>query len=191
MNTIDCRNMPCPAPVITVKKALEQYGEVQVHLDNGAPRENVTRLAVNRGYQVQEQLRDNDCTLTITSGIRTNETVIEANPDDTVFLITSDRLGDGPDDLGRLLMKNLIFTLLENRNLPTHMLFLNSGVRLTTEGSDVLEALDKLAGMGVIIMSCGLCLDFLGIKDKLRSGSTTNMLMTVETILSTTRVIRL
>jgi len=190
MNTIDCRNMPCPAPVITVKRALEQYGEVQVQLDNGAPRENVTRLAVNRGYEVQEQLRDNDCILTITSGTKIKNEVA-ATSDDTVFLITSDRLGDGPDELGHLLMKNLIFTLLESRNMPTHMLFLNSGVRLTTEGSDVLEALDKLAGMGVEILSCGLCLDFLEIKDKLCSGSTTNMLTTVETILSTTKVIRL
>jgi intracellular sulfur oxidation DsrE/DsrF family protein len=71
------------------------------------------------------------------------------------------------------------------------MLFLNSGVRLTTEGSDLLEALDKLAGMGVEILSCGLCLDYFGIKDKLISGGTTNMLTTVETILGNERVIRL
>ncbi|MFH1028697.1 MAG: sulfurtransferase-like selenium metabolism protein YedF, partial [Pseudomonadota bacterium] len=74
---------------------------------------------------------------------------------------------------------------------PSRMMFLNSGVRLTTEGSDVLEALDKLAGMGVEILSCGLCLDFLELKEKLRSGATTNMLTTVEAILSTARVIRL
>ena len=58
-------------------------------------------------------------------------------------------------------------------------------------GRDVLEGLDKLEGMGVKILSCGLCLDFFGIKDKLHSGATTNMLTTVETILANERVIRL
>lgn len=191
MNSIDCRNMACPTPVITVKKALEQHGEIQVQLDNGAPRENVTRFARNRGFVVNEEQLGEGWTLTIKPGNKPQVNEIEYAQDDTVFLITSDRLGDGPAELGQLLMKNFIFTLLESHNLPSRMLFLNNGVRLTTEGSNVLEALDKLAGMGVEIMSCGLCLDFFEIKDKLRSGTTTNMLTTVETILSKTRVIRL
>jgi selenium metabolism protein YedF len=189
MNTIDCRNMTCPAPVISVKKALENVGEIRVLLDDGAPRENVTRFAVNRGFIVQEEREDNGWVLTITAGTLANITTSKS--DAVVFLITSDRLGDGPDELGRLLMKNLIHSLLEAGDLPSRMLFLNSGVRLTTEGSDVLEALDKLSGMGVEILSCGLCLDFFGIKDKLLSGGTTNMLTTVETILGNERVIRL
>ncbi len=191
MNTIDCRNMACPAPVITVKKALEQHGEIQVRLDDGAPRENVARFAGNRGYEVQEERIDNGWSLTIRPGNRSQATESDSAAGDTVFMITSDRLGDGPEELGRLLMKNFIFTLLESSNLPSRMLFLNSGVRLTTEGSEVLEALDKLAGMGVEILSCGLCLEFFGIKDKLRSGATTNMLAIVETVFTTARVIRL
>ena len=191
MNSIDCRNMACPAPVITVKKALEQHGEIQVQLDDGAPRENVARFARNKGFEVLEELNGNGWTLKIKPGINVQTNTDGSTPDDTVFMITSDRLGDGPEELGRLLMKNLVFTLLENSNLPSRMLFLNSGVHLTTEGSELLETLDKLAGMGVEILSCGLCLDFFGIKDKLRSGATTNMLTTVETILSTARVIRL
>lgn len=191
MNTIDCRNMACPAPVITVKKALEQHGEIQVRLDDGAPRENVARFAGNRGYEVQEERIDNGWSLTIRPGNRSQATESDSATGDTVFMITSDRLGDGPEELGRLLMKNFIFTLLESSNLPSRMLFLNSGVRLTTEGSEVLEALDKLAGMGVEILSCGLCLEFFGVKDKLRSGATTNMLAIVETVFTTARVIRL
>lgn len=191
MNTIDCRNMACPAPVITVKKALEQHGEIQVRLDDGAPRENVARFAGNRGYEVQEERIDNGWSLTIRPGSRSQATESDSATGDTVFMITSDRLGDGPEELGRLLMKNFIFTLLESSNLPSRMLFLNSGVRLTTDGSEVLEALDKLAGMGVEILSCGLCLEFFGIKDKLRSGATTNMLAIVETVFTTARLIRL
>jgi selenium metabolism protein YedF len=189
METIDCRNMACPAPVIFVKKALETKGEIHVLLDDGAPRENVTRFAKNRGFIVEEERDGSSWALTITTGTSANMTTSQSG--ETVLLITSDRLGDGPDELGRLLMKNFIHTLLEASNMPSRMLFLNSGVRLTTEGSDLLEALDKLAGMGVEILSCGLCLDYFGIKDKLHSGGTTNMLTTVETILGNERVIRL
>ncbi|MBI5484220.1 MAG: sulfurtransferase-like selenium metabolism protein YedF [Deltaproteobacteria bacterium] len=192
MNTIDCRNMACPAPVITVKRTLEELGEVRVLLDDGAPRENVTRFAVNRGFNVSEEQCDAAWALSITHGVSAAvKPTASVESAETVFLITSDRLGDGPDELGRLLMKNFIHTLLETGNLPSRLLFMNSGVHLTTEGSAVLEALGKLAGMGVEILSCGLCLDFFGKKDKLLSGGTTNMLTTVETTLSNVRVIRL
>lgn len=191
MNMIDCRSMACPAPVIAVKKALEQQGEIKVRLDDGAPRENVARFARNRGYEVSEMRQDDGWLLTISTGDTSLASQPTPEPEQTVFMLTSDRLGDGPEELGRLLMKNFLFSLLESRNLPQRMLFLNTGVKLTSEGSDVLEALEKLAGMGVEILSCGLCLDFFGIKDKLRCGATTNMLTTVETVLSTAKVIRL
>jgi selenium metabolism protein YedF len=106
-------------------------------------------------------------------------------------MITSDRIGDGPEELGRLLMRNFIHTLLETRELPSRMLFLNTGVFLACEGSDVLEALGKLHGMGVEIFSCGLCLDFFSIKGKLCVGATTNMLSTAEYLLSADLVIKL
>lgn len=192
MNTIDCRGMACPAPVISVKKALETSGEICALLDDGAPRENVSRFAMNKGFMVQEERDDKGWILTITTGTSMGtKSPSLVKPMETAFLIVSDRFGDGPEELGRLLMKNLLHSLLEAADLPTHILFLNSGVRLTTEGSDLLEALEKLAGMGVEILSCGLCLDFFGIKEKLRSGGTTNMLATVETLLSSKRIIRL
>lgn len=194
MNTIDCRGMACPAPVITVKKALEQVAELQVLLDDGAPRENVARFARNRGCRVSErQEAGGGWALTIAAG-KERATAAPASPPisgERVLLITSNRLGDGPEELGMLLMKNLIHTLLETSELPSRMFFLNAGVFLTTEGSEVLEALEKLAGMGVEILSCGLCLDFFGRKDQLRVGATTNMLTTAEGLLAAAQVIKL
>ncbi len=107
------------------------------------------------------------------------------------MLITSDRLGEGGDELGRLLMKNFIITLLDLDRLPERMLFLNSGVLLTTEGSEVLEALESLAKRDVEILSCGVCLDFFHKKDKLKVGSVTNMLTTAESLMDAGSVIRL
>ena len=64
--------------------------------------------------------------------------------------------------------------------MPSKLFFLNSGVFLTTEGSPVLEELSQLVDRGVEIFSCGTCLDFYNLKDKLRVGRVTNMYDTVE-----------
>lgn len=190
MKTIDCRGLACPAPVITVKKALEEGDRLRVLLDEGAPRENVTRFASNRGCLVEEEPNGTGWALTITPGKPGTATPPPASGD-AVLMITSDRLGEGPEELGRLLMKNFIHTLLETGGLPERIFFMNTGVFLTTEGSELLEALEKLRGMGVEILSCGLCLDFFALKDKLVVGGTTNMLTTVESILTAPRVIKL
>ena len=193
MNIIDCRKMACPAPVITVKKALEEQNELQVLLDDGAPRENVARFARNRGFDVTEERSGNEWAITIkgdNSAAQADKSAT-ATHGDQVLLITSDRLGDGPEELGHLLMKNFIHTLLETETYPQRIFLMNSGVYLSTEGSDVFEALEKLQGMGVEILSCGLCLDFFGIKEKTRVGGTTNMLTTAESLLAARQVIKL
>ncbi len=192
METIDCRGLACPAPVITVKNALLSSRDLTVRLDDGAPRENVARFARNRGYSVAESREGTGWIVTITrpedaaegaTGVDSTRT--------TVFLVTSDRLGDGPEELGRLLMKNFIHTLLETGAQPTHLLFMNTGVYLTCEGSDVLEAIGKLVGMGVEVFSCGLCLDYFNLKVQLKVGATTNMLATAEYLLSAGLAIKL
>jgi selenium metabolism protein YedF len=192
MKTIDCRNLSCPSPVINVKKALQEQTEIRVLLDDGAPRENVARFSRNRGCRVTEE-QDGSCwILTITAAADTLRTATGAvSQGSRLILITSERIGDGPEELGRLLMKNFIHTLLETGELPSRMLFLNSGVFLTCEGSDVLEALEKLHGMGVEIFSCGLCLDFFKIKEKLRAGATTNMLAIADYLLAADLIIKL
>lgn len=191
MKTIDCRNQACPAPVINVKNALETENEILVIVDDGAARENVARFSRNRGYQVTEQQDDRGWTLTISGTADKKAAIPLPSSGGSILLITSDRLGDGPEELGRLLMKNFIHTLLESCKLPSKIIFLNTGVFMTCEGSDVREALEKLHGMGVEIFSCGICLDFFILKDKLRVGTTTNMLVTVESLLSAGQVIKL
>lgn len=192
MNTIDCRNQSCPAPVINVKRALEEQNGIRVIVDDGAPYENVTRFSRNRGYDVTEQRDGTSWILTISgSPEKPAPQVLSSSGADHILLITSDRLGDGPEELGRLLMRNFIHTLLETSGMPARILFLNTGVFLACEGSEVLEALEKLHGMGVEIFSCGVCLDFFKLKDKLRMGATTNMLTIAENLLAAGQVIKL
>ncbi len=188
--------MACPAPVVTTKRALEEAGgeTVQVLVDQGAPRENVTRFAENRGFAVSEAETDGGFALTITaSGSAVAEPVrtVAGEGGKTVMLVASDRLGDGPEELGRLLMKNFIITLLELKEVPDRMLFVNTGVLLTTEGSEVLEALEQLGNRGVEVLSCGVCLDFFHRKEKLVAGAVTNMFTIAESLMGAGSVVRL
>src|SRR3954465_3885990 len=100
MKTIDCRNMACPLPVVTVKRALEETGTdgVTILLDDGAPRENVRRYVTGRGYRVEEEALGEGFRLVITG----SHGEIAAARREKVLLIGSDRLGDGPEELGRL-----------------------------------------------------------------------------------------
>lgn len=70
------------------------------------------------------------------------------------------------------------------------MLFYNGGATLTTEDSDSLEDLKNLEAQGVEIMTCGTCLDYYGLKDKLAVGTVTNMYSIVEIMEQASKVIR-
>jgi len=193
LKTIDCRNMACPQPVVMVKRALEENpGEpLNVLLDDGAPRENVGRFAANRGLKVEETVVGGAFSLVISGTQQQAKEGVVSIGGKTVMLVAADRLGDGPEELGRLLMKNFIITLLDVTDVPDLMLFVNTGVLLTTEGSEVIEALEKLGNRGVEIFSCGVCLDFFHRKDKLAAGMVTNMFTIAESMLQARSVIRI
>ena len=58
-----------------------------------------------------------------------------------VVLIAADTMGRGPEELGRILVRSFLHTLTEVEPCPQVLIFLNSGVRLVTEGSPVLDDL--------------------------------------------------
>jgi selenium metabolism protein YedF len=192
MKNLDVRGMACPLPVVSVKRALESAeGELRVLLDDGAPRENVKRFAQGRGYQVQEEPVEGGFGLTITGAEKRAAEAPERAGASVVMLIGTDRLGDGPEELGRLLMRNFIMTLVELSELPDRMLFINSGVLLTAGGSEVIEALEALGNRGVEVLSCGICLDFFKKKETLAAGGVTNMFTIAESLLQARSVVRL
>jgi len=195
MITIDCRGQACPAPVIATKRALEASPSgICVLLDDGAPRENVTRFAQTRGLTVTETPNGTGWSLQVTgkAGLAVAPQLPpEQASGERVLLITSDRMGEGADELGRLLMRNFLHTLLETAERPDRILFLNSGVLLTVQGAETIEALSALEALGVELFSCGVCLDFFKKKDQLAVGKVTNMFSTAEQLLAAASVIRL
>lgn len=182
MKEIDARGLKCPQPVIVTKKALEEIQEGQVIsiVDNVTAKENVSRLAssLNLEYNIDE--RDGCYYITINKIKNNNKESINENKNDIVIVIVSDKLGSGDDELGEVLMKSYTYALTEISPLPKTIIFLNSGVKLTTEGSPVLDNINKLSKAGVEIISCGTCLDFYGLKEKLKVGIVGNMYSIIE-----------
>ncbi|AGL00803.1 putative redox protein, regulator of disulfide bond formation [Desulfoscipio gibsoniae DSM 7213] len=52
---VDARGLLCPEPVLLTKQALDNMngGTVKVLVSNAASRENVSRLAENKGWRVE------------------------------------------------------------------------------------------------------------------------------------------
>ena len=109
---------------------------------------------------------------------------------DTVIVISSDRMGEGNDELGAVLMKGFIFAVSQLEELPKTMLFYNGGATLTAEGSDSLEDLKSLEAQGVEILTCGTCLNYYGLTEKLQVGSVTNMYTIVEKMAEADKIIK-
>jgi selenium metabolism protein YedF len=177
---IDARGLACPQPVIATKKTLDEIteGVVTVLVDNLAAKENVTKLAVanNCGVSVEEQAGYYQ--IRITKGAPASDQVSNttgAPVGETVYLISSKHLGQGSDELGAILIKAFFVTLAQSELVPRAILFINSGVWLTADGSPVLDQLRALAEQGVEIISCGTCLDYFQLKERLAVGEITNM----------------
>jgi selenium metabolism protein YedF len=104
-------------------------------------------------------------------------------------LIIAETFGRGDDELGRLLMKNFIYSLARNAELPEAVMLANGGVRLACEGSDSLDDLRLLVESGVAVRSCGTCLDLYGLKDSLAVGEVGTMSGTVEALLGESEIV--
>ena len=66
----------------------------------------------------------------------------------------------------------------------------NTGAYLTCEDADTLENLKLLESEGVTILTCGTCLDFYGLKEKLAVGGATNMYDIVERMEKAQKIIK-
>ena len=101
-----------------------------------------------------------------------------------VFLIQTEGLGRGEDQLGSLLMANFLRLLGESKEKPETIIFWNTGVRLVCEGSKVLDHLKRLEEQGVILLACTTCLEYLDLKDKMVVGKPTTMVKSIESMFS-------
>ncbi len=109
---------------------------------------------------------------------------------DVVVLIASSSFGD-QKELGGRLMNSLLSALAELETRPRQIISTNMGVFLATEGSEVLSALQSLAGAGVEIRSCESALEYFGIAEKVRVGEPIAMAEMVPSLTSGAFVVRI
>lgn len=198
MITVNAMGDSCPIPVIKTKKAMQALTgpeTIEVLVDNEIAVQNVTKMASSSGGKVtSEKLGEKEYKVTIAMGGAADDAeetaCIPDARDNMVVVVSSDRMGSGNDELGKVLIKGFIYAITQLDKLPKTMLFYNGGATLTCEGSDSLEDLKSLEAQGVNIMTCGTCLDYYGMKEKLAVGSVTNMYVIAETMAGADKIIR-
>jgi selenium metabolism protein YedF len=184
-------------PVILTKRALkESNGEtVLISVDNEIATQNLAKMAEQLKLSVQiEKINDSLYEVQLSDPNAGNEAYIaehSALPEHAadivapsgasyVVVLNSAFIGSGSEKLGRTLMKSFLFSLTEQEVLPDKVLCYNAGALLTTEDSAVLDDLKALEEDGVEVLTCGICGEFYGVKDKLSVGAYTNMYRIVE-----------
>lgn len=181
---IDARGLACPKPVINTKKELDKLenGVIRVTVDNTMAKENIIKLSKSSNCESSVLREEED--LIVVEIIKGENIKIEEDTkvdlDNKCIFISSDKMGQGNDELGEILIKGYIYTLTETKPYPKHIVFVNSGVRLTTVNEATVENLKILESNGVEILSCGTCLDYYNLKESLQVGTVTNMYNIVE-----------
>ena len=201
--TLDLKGKACPIPVIETKKVLETLNEgdtVDVTVDNFIAVQNLNKLANSMKYNFSYEKvnEDNYLAKFVSTNISNTKNVesdveIECNIDsksNIVVVLASDKMGEGDEKLGHTLMKGFIYALTEQDILPKTVLLYNNGAKLSVEGSDSLADLKLLESQGVEILTCGTCLNFYGISDKLSVGSVTNMYVIAEKQMLSEKIVR-
>lgn len=200
--TVDARGLTCPLPVVNAKKAAEEMngsGMLTVLVDNEIAVQNLQKFATQRGYEATgEKKAEKEYEVTMKLAPSSGDTVqeeeiqcaVDSRKNGMVIVLSGDVMGTGDEKLGTSLMKAFVFAVTKQDALPETIVCYNKGAYLTCEGADTLEDLKILEAEGVNILTCGTCLDFYGIKDKLAVGTVTNMYEIVETMEKAGTIVR-
>lgn len=190
----------CPMPVVKAKKAIDGLTEsalVEISVDNEIAVQNVTKMINQKNLESTcEKVGENHYIIKVKCGEisekdLTDEVVCTVEKEEKVVVVlSSDKMGEGDEELGKVLIKGFIYAITQLDKYPKAVLLYNGGVKLSSEGSDSIEDLKVLEEHGVEILSCGTCLNFYNLQDKLQVGKVTNMYSIVEELAGATNVIR-
>lgn len=200
MITVDAMGQQCPIPVVMTKEAIAKLngsGSIQVLVDNEIAVQNLQKMAKQKGYSsTAEKKSDKEFQVIFTIG----DAVLPDNEEPVcqtdivekglVVVISADTMGTGDETLGKNLLKAFIFALSKSDSLPETILFYNRGAFVTTDDSLYIEDLKSMEAQGTEILTCGTCLDFYGLKEKLQIGGVTNMYTIVEKQITAKKIIK-
>ncbi len=197
---VDAKGLSCPKPVVMSKKALAQLAKGQklvVLVDNDVSLVNVENfLRAQEGEVSSQKLDEGDFRIEAqfptsqpsqsTTESSTGKNIVQ---DEYVIAVKSNTMGYGSDELGAILIRAFINTIPEIEQLPSSVLFYNSGIELVLKDSTVLETLLELEEKGISIIVCGTCVQHYNQKDNVGIGTISNMYDIMEILAQTKKVI--
>ena len=196
METLNCRGLDCPQPVLRTKDFIEANTQTlafTVLVDNPAAAQNVVRFVESQGFSASLDQNDDGFEIKAEKSEETSRESVAAEPATSskkkLVLIPKNTMGSGDDMLGAGLMLNFLNTLNEMGETLWRIVFLNSGIKLTIEGAKTLPAIKQLEAQGVSILVCGTCLTHFNLLDQKGVGETTNMLDIVTSLQLADKVI--
>jgi selenium metabolism protein YedF len=167
--------------VLLAKDALDRIeeGEVQILVDGEVAVGNLTRLAGSLGLGFEVERKEGYYEVRIRKGGEAKRPQAESEGRKGILLVVAtDTLGKD-EDLGKILMKAFLETMLLY-GPPDTIFLMNAGVRLSTTHDEMVGILKDIESMGAKILSCGTCLKFYGLEDKLQVGQVGGMNVLVE-----------
>lgn len=197
MKEIDARGLACPKPVVLTKKAMTDNEEILTVVDNRTASENVAKLARKMKAEVTIVEEAEDYFKIMIKKTAADKAVNKAeaavgseseSKQKKVYLVASDTLGEGEEELGKILIKGFLSTLLDIKPLPEKVIFLNAGVKLAVLEKDVTAVLSDLEAAGVKILLCGTCLDYYNLSDQVEVGEVSNMYEIVDSLNSSNTI---
>ena len=189
--TLDARGLPCPQPVLLAKKNVDKsVAAFEVWVDNDVSASNVMRFLKNQGYEVTRQEEGTDIVLSaLSTGTPPTLAAPQTELGDYGILLLSQTIGEESKELGDVLMKGFLGTLVQRKPLPKVIALMNGAVFLTLPESSAADTLRDLERLGVIILVCGTCTKHFAINEKVTVGQISNMFEITESVFATAKPI--
>jgi len=204
MQIIDTRGKTCPLPLIMLKKTLsttEPLTHFIILTDNDISKNNLLSFLHDNQYLSSVQECDSYWEIIVTNAqdtspnsdpfYRQKKKELRINIIDAIIVVDSDSMGRGNEDLGKMLICAFFSQLVEQDTLPEKIIFYNHGALLTKQDSPIITYLEKLTAQQIEIIICGACVEFLGLKDKIKIGTISNMLTISGYLTKTNKIIYL
>jgi selenium metabolism protein YedF len=203
MRIVDTKGQLCPAPLIAAKKALKESAEGEsfvVLTDNLTSFNNLSRFLKDNKTEFISAEAEGAWTVTVTKKQSEliypdaeeycNSSISHFQKGNFIVVISSDKMGEGDEALGQLLIVNFIKALKDIDKMPQKIVFYNSGVKLVTNSSPVIDDLRDLEKMGVELMLCATCINFYSLESVIGAGTVSNMYSIAEVMATTGKIIK-
>ena len=172
-------------PLIETKKAMKEIDEgeaLKIIIDNPTSVTNVMRFLQDNGMPAEKKQIGNITEVTVNKQDSDIESAVVNEycevdlPSDNNFVLVfaKNRIGEGSEELGKMLVGGFLNTFKEMGKLPQKVIFMNSGVELVLEGSPTVPILEEYEKQGVELLACGTCLEFFEKVNEVAVGKVSN-----------------